>query len=210
MAQSITRRLDRALPFSEARLRDDLVVVTQAVSKAVAEINHFMATARNSSPSALLEVGSVDFIRTITQAVEDSRRVATTHHLVVETDHVSMIGPGDEALLLHAFDNLLRNAIKYSPHGGTITVSMAPDATDRPNHITVVIRDEGIGIPQDALPRIFERFYRADNVTAIEGTGLGLSGALRIVEAHGGDMKVESPDSKGCAVTIRLPLHAIV
>lgn len=91
--------------------------------------------------------------------------------------------------------NLLDNAIKFTPAGGTVTV----DATDLDDRVRIDVKDTGIGIPSKDIPRIFERFYRVDTARSRElgGTGLGLSIVKHIVQAHGGSVAVESAPGKG-------------
>ena len=104
--------------------------------------------------------------------------------------------------------NLLGNAIKYSPHGGTIVVSVARvAATDGP-WIGVEVSDEGVGIPAADLPRIFEPYYRASNVAgSIPGNGIGLAGVRSVVQSHGGTVTLSSTEGLGTTVTLRLPLQ---
>jgi signal transduction histidine kinase len=101
-------------------------------------------------------------------------------------------------------DNLLSNALKYSPDGTDIdvTVSRIDGA------ILTSVADHGIGIPRDEIPQLFERFHRARNVSSryYGGLGLGLYIAKAIVEAHDGSIAVESEEGDGSRFTIRLPL----
>ncbi|MDO8733755.1 MAG: HAMP domain-containing sensor histidine kinase [Elusimicrobiota bacterium] len=103
------------------------------------------------------------------------------------------------------FTNLLVNAIRYTPWGGKITVGCQPSTVN--GFIQVSIEDTGIGIPQEDLPHIFEDFYRAKNAeqTEKDGTGLGLSIVKQIVNAHGGEIRVESQVGKGSKFFITLP-----
>lgn len=100
-------------------------------------------------------------------------------------------------------DNILNNAIKYSPDGGKITVSMQTTDTQ----LIIVISDQGLGIPQKDLPRIFDRFYRVDKARsrAQGGTGLGLAIAKEIVKQHHGFIWAKSEYGKGSSFTIVLP-----
>jgi len=101
--------------------------------------------------------------------------------------------------------NLLINAVKFSPEGGEITVSIERVK----GKIEVSVSDTGLGIPKKDLPHIFEKFYRADNAsrTAIGGTGLGLAIAKYIIESHGGKIWVESKLGKGSTFTFTLPIE---
>jgi len=103
-------------------------------------------------------------------------------------------------------DNLISNAIKYSPDGGFITMT-ASKINQQWAEVTVT--DQGIGIPQKELSRVFERFYRVDKARSRDmgGTGLGLNIALEIVRAHGGMMKIESEQGAGTMVKFTLPHH---
>lgn len=112
---------------------------------------------------------------------------------------------GDPRRIEQVLDNLLSNAVKYSPQGGTIRVV----ADSAGGHCRLRISDQGVGLTPEQARRIFERFYRADNSdTAIQGTGLGLSITRHIVEAHGGEIRVDSTPGKGTTVTVSLPLAA--
>jgi signal transduction histidine kinase len=98
---------------------------------------------------------------------------------------------------------LIDNAIKYTPSGGTISVSLAAENSAA----VLAVRDTGMGISSDQLPHIFDRFWRADKVRSREigGTGLGLSIAKVIVEQHGGTIIVESQLGQGACFTVTIP-----
>ncbi|MES1262026.1 MAG: heavy metal sensor histidine kinase [Acidobacteriota bacterium] len=123
--------------------------------------------------------------------------------LILEGDGFASV-EGDRVLLRQAIVNILDNAIKYSPPGGTISVGVAD--TEREG-VVVEIRDAGPGIPTAHHARIFDRFYRVDEgrSRAAGGAGLGLSIAKWTVEAHGGDLRLESQPGNGCAFLIQLP-----
>ena len=109
----------------------------------------------------------------------------------------------DDVRLRQVFYNLLDNAIKYTPEGGTVEISS--EARDK--HAVVTVRDTGIGIAPEHLPRVFDRFYRVDKARSRDqgGTGLGLSIARTIVAAHGGQIDVASVAEKGTTCTVTLP-----
>jgi heavy metal sensor kinase len=110
---------------------------------------------------------------------------------------------GDETRLRQVFYNLLDNAIKYTPAGAAVSIALRRQG----NHHRVTVRDNGIGIPPEHLPHVFDRFYRVDKSRGREpgGTGLGLSIARTIVTAHGGEIELESTPGKGTTCTVTLP-----
>jgi len=111
---------------------------------------------------------------------------------------------GDASLLRDVLQNLLDNAIQYTPEGGRIRVN----ANANPREVIFTVADTGIGIPLAEQERIFERFYRVDPARSREagGTGLGLSIAKHIVEAHGGRLSVESEIGHGSKFSFSVPL----
>jgi signal transduction histidine kinase len=116
---------------------------------------------------------------------------------------------GDKFLLDIAISNLVGNSIKYGVDGGNIEVTIKSDS----KNLFIEVCDDGVGIPEDELPKIFKEFYRAHNVKKIvsEGSGLGLSVVKRIVERHGGTIRAQSPsrmanrDHPGSCFIIQLP-----
>jgi heavy metal sensor kinase len=111
---------------------------------------------------------------------------------------------GDEARLKQVVVNLLDNAIKYTPNGGNIRIAI----TEAHHKAVLSITDNGIGIPEESLPHVFERFYRADKVRSREhgGAGLGLAIVRSICQAHGGTVEIESTENKGTTCRVILPL----
>lgn len=110
----------------------------------------------------------------------------------------------DEILVRHIFNNLLANAIKYSPDGGTIQVDVECDSAE----VVLRIRDQGIGIPVEEQGYLFEAFYRCGNVGRIEGTGLGMAIVKQCVDRHCGQIQIDSTLGLGTTVTVLLPRSA--
>jgi two-component system, OmpR family, sensor histidine kinase SenX3 len=110
---------------------------------------------------------------------------------------------GDETQLASMFTNLVDNAVKYTPSGGRVEVTGGFEGSE----IVIQVSDTGIGIPEEKLPRIFERFYRVDKARSKEtgGTGLGLSIVKHVAENHGGRVAVESTPGEGSTFTVYLP-----
>jgi signal transduction histidine kinase len=102
-------------------------------------------------------------------------------------------------------DNLLSNALKFTPPGGMVRVGARVDGTDA----VLSVRDSGLGIPADERDRIFERFSRAPSAVRdqVPGSGLGLAVCRMIVERHGGHIEVDSEEGAGTTVLVRLPLE---
>jgi signal transduction histidine kinase len=122
----------------------------------------------------------------------------------VSTTLTQLVGVLDAVRLARVLDNLLDNAVKYSPRGGTVEVTIA-----REDGLAVLsVADHGEGIPAADLPHIFERYRRGRNVEGrIPGTGIGLAGVQRIVELHDGTISVDSQVGGGTTFTLRLPLN---
>jgi two-component system phosphate regulon sensor histidine kinase PhoR len=98
--------------------------------------------------------------------------------------------------------NLVHNAVKFTPPGGRITVTARPTGDD----VVISVQDTGVGIPAEDLPRIFERFYKADRARSGGGTGLGLAIAKHIVQGHGGRLWAESVEGAGSTFRFSLPV----
>ena len=109
---------------------------------------------------------------------------------------------GNENLLMHVWNNLMENAIKYGPQGGLITMRL----TEQDDRAVFTIEDEGPGIPPEALSHIFDRFYQADSSRKSEGNGLGLALVKQILTLSEGTIAVENRPEKGCRFTVTLPL----
>jgi signal transduction histidine kinase len=111
---------------------------------------------------------------------------------------------GDRARLSQLADNLVSNAIKFTPSGGLVEVS----AGSRDGHATLAVRDSGPGMSPEELEQLFQRFYRTSRAAAqqMPGTGLGLAISRAIAEAHGGTITVASREGQGTTFTLELPL----
>ena len=148
-----------------------------------------------------------DLVALVRQVVAAHQPTASRHRLEVEASDAALTGFVDPLRLEHALNNLLDNAIKYSPDGGIVTVAVARDEVEGRRWAVIRVADRGIGIPPADVSRLFERFHRGANaVGRIAGTGIGLASACQIVRQHGGSIDVESREGAGSTFTIRLPL----
>ena len=109
---------------------------------------------------------------------------------------------GDARMLQRMVANLLDNAIRYTPQGGHIDITVRPAPGD---DVLVIFQDTGIGIREADLPRIFDRFFRCDPSRSASGTGLGLSLAQAVAMAHGGEITVQSEPGQGSTFQVLLP-----
>jgi len=151
---------------------------------------------------ATLNITNVDISTLIEEACDLFQPLAEDKGLAIKTKvPPQCLLSGDKSKLQRVVTNLLDNAIKYTPSGGTVTVS----AGEGEKEVIISIHDTGRGIAANNIPRIFDRFYRADKSRSEPGTGLGLSLVLAIVQAHGGDIEVNSSPGAGSTFTVVLP-----
>jgi signal transduction histidine kinase len=129
--------------------------------------------------------------------------LTSVHGLHLEVPEMPVMVTGDDHRLGQVLDNLLGNAIKYSTHGGDITVTVRVDA--RRGEARLTVADQGAGIPADILPHLFERFYRGQHASSEAGLGLGLYISRMLIEAHGGRIWASSTPGVGSTFTIALP-----
>jgi PAS domain S-box-containing protein len=171
-------------------------------------VNDLLDVSRIQAGKLVLQRGMVPLMSLITRAMQHWKPASDHHTLILETEMPTedVIGRWDARRVEQILNNLLGNALKYSPEGGKIYVQVRADLEKR--QILIRIRDEGVGIPPEALPHLFERFYRAGNVSSIGGTGLGLYISRQLAMAHGGDLWADSAGlGKGSTFSLRLPLE---
>jgi two-component system heavy metal sensor histidine kinase CusS len=134
-------------------------------------------------------------------------KIASYHELIAEEQKLTIRCQGegsfvaDEMLFSRAVNNLVENAVHHTPAGGSIEISIA----NRGPNSEVTVKDTGAGIAAGHLPRVFDRFYRADSARSSEGVGLGLALVKSIMDLHGGNAEIESEPGRGTTVTLRFP-----
>jgi two-component system sensor histidine kinase SenX3 len=148
---------------------------------------------------------TIDLRSVVDTAVDRNRVVAEARsvELIVRGGKSAKV-LGDEAMLVTAVDNLVANAIAYSPDGSRVGIGLASGGD---GSVEVAVTDQGFGIPEEELERVFERFYRVDPARSRRtgGTGLGLAIVKHVVQNHGGDVRVWSQVGSGSTFTVRLP-----
>lgn len=160
---------------------------------------------------ARFEAGGISLAQESVAVDEVFERVAERHAKAAEDKHVTIvIEPHDEDLRLvgdpmrieQAVQNLAANALKHTPPGGTVRLTARRDA----NRVNLSVRDNGIGIPAEHLPHVFDRFYKADRSRSQSGSGLGLSIVKAIIERHGGIVSVRSTPNVETVFEVSLPI----
>jgi signal transduction histidine kinase len=190
--------------WDEETVRDTLTIIEDEADRLGLLIQDLLTTSKLHVERQLsLDVGDVWLPELVNRVVERFKNQTERHHFSVRFDPGFPTIHGDEMRLRQLIENLLGNAIKYSPASGTIDIS----GTFDDEWVELVLRDEGVGISQADQARIFERFYRADGSLrrTTQGTGLGLYLAKAIVDAHHGVIDVESKLGEGSTFFVRLP-----
>ena len=166
-------------------------------------VSEFMdVTLLRAGEEVPLQLQPTDLVAMARERVREYQAAADEHQFSVRSDQESIVGNWDPARIGRVVDNLLGNAVKFSPEGGAIEVVMAANQDDA----TLAVIDHGIGIAPQDLSRIFLPMYRGANARTVAGTGLGLAGSRRLAELMGGGITVKSRLGKGSTFTVVLPL----
>ncbi|MDK4612878.1 HAMP domain-containing sensor histidine kinase [Kingella kingae] len=168
-------------------------------------VGEFLTLSRLETANIPMEKEAIALLPFITQIVEDSQAVAEQHQHQVSFEASKLNTKtrilGNESYLYRAFDNVIRNAMKYSPNGSTIQVRAYEDR----KHVHIEIVDNGMGIKPDQLPHIFTAFYRADSSNGKDGTGLGLAITKHIAQQHNAKLIAENVSPNGLKMHFIFP-----
>lgn len=187
---------------SAPEYRETLEACQRAAQRMRRLIESLLALARLDAGQETMKRLNFDFSRTVTDCVESLQPLADERTVKIHCDLATTACVGDSERLAQVVSNLLTNAIQHNPPGGEVRVKL--EAHDGVALLRVA--DTGPGISAEDLPRVFERFYRADKSRSTGGNGLGLSISKAIVEAHGGTIEVASESGAGATFTLRLPV----
>lgn len=207
--------LASVLGFAELLLHKELAperqkkyirTIHKEASRLTALINDFLDLQRMESGRQSYDFAKVSVVPLIREVLE-MQQVASANHTfewVKNTDETEVYADADK--LKQVFMNLIGNAVKYSPDGGTVTVACGMED----GHLRIDVADEGLGIPSESLPGLFSKFYRVDNSDRREigGTGLGLAIVKEIMDVHKGKVSASSVYGRGSTFTLMLPLPA--
>jgi signal transduction histidine kinase len=228
-AQLLRRQVvRRAEPPSAERLVDALGQIEASAVRVAGLLDDLVEVATiQDGQSIPLHPSELDVVSLVRETVERHERLADEHQFLVDATPGSIPGSWDGPRLGRVQDNLVGNAIKYSPEGGQICIRVriarrpASQASAEPvssastnpcascQGVLLSVEDNGIGIAADDLPRVFERFHRGRNVPdAVVGSGIGLTSVAQIVHQHGGSIDIDSSPGSGTQVTVWLPTRA--
>ncbi len=206
-AELLNRRLIEGATVGpeERRMLGTIFKQTARLNRMIADL---LDISRLEKGQLELDRQAVDLGAVVEAVVQEWRPTGHRHRIELEVQPSNGHGPvmvhGDAIRLHQVFQNLLQNAIKYSPYGGDVRVTVKR-VGDRAQ---VTVADQGIGIPQEARGQLFQRFYRAPNSEAfhISGLGVGLYVVREIVRLHGGEIGFDSEEGRGTTFTVSLPL----
>ncbi|WP_170229652.1 sensor histidine kinase [Polyangium fumosum] len=199
-----TTVLARSAPSTEPRVLRTLTIVDRQIDRLARMTDDLLQATRIQAGQLELSRKPCDLCRLLNDSVELYASTSPNHRISLVIPEGSLVCDVDEARVEQVLDNLIGNAIKYSPTGGEIRIVADRDGEEA----TVAVSDQGVGIEPEEIERIFEPFHRAASTRKVaHGVGLGLSVARKIVEAHGGRVDVESRRGEGTTFRIRLPLR---
>lgn len=197
--QRLLRRKDDMTPdYVESRANK----IRSAVKTMTKLMESTLAAARIDAGKIDLKFQDCALRNIVLEACARQAELGGRHAINCDLDGLPDSIRGDRTALEHIFTNLLSNAVKYSPNGPNITVRGWKEGDDA----LVSIQDQGIGIDENEIPKLFSRFYRASTSSGIPGTGIGLNFARSLAMRHGGSIDAESTRGKGSTFTVRLPI----
>ncbi|MFO7830347.1 MAG: ATP-binding protein [Desulfuromonadaceae bacterium] len=193
--------------LSEQERRDYLQIISNKTESLAAIVDDMLDLSRIEAGRLItLDQEYVSLTQTLDFLIGQYRDSSRAHHFVCQLKDIETPLLIDVNKMAQVIENLLSNAVKYSPQGGTISIETHTDTKS----FFLTISDEGIGMTPAQLEHVFDKFYRVDGTdTAVRGLGLGMSIAKNIVEAHQGDIQVESTLGQGTVTHVRLPVPDI-
>jgi signal transduction histidine kinase len=209
-AQILRRRVERIPTPGMEGLLPGLVSIDAAATRMTALIDDLLDLTHGQMDRPIpLERSPTDLVTLARRVIAEFAPTSERHTLVLELNASELVGSWDQRRLERALGNLVSNAIKYSPHGGDISVTVSKQSRPDGEWAVVAVTDRGLGIPGDDLRRVFERFHRGGNVVGrISGTGIGLASVKHTIEAHGGKVTVQSEVGEGSSFVLWLPIDA--
>jgi signal transduction histidine kinase len=199
--QGYANLLDRWGKKDEKTLQESISAIKDEAANMKELVEKLLFLARGDNNTLILQLSPVPLDELAEEVLKETEMLDQSHTYTSSLEHLTV--SADEGLIKQSLRILVDNAVKYTPSGGHISLSVSK----RQGNVLLTVQDDGIGIPSDALPKIFDRFYRADEsrARATGGNGLGLSITKWIAERHGGHMEVLSRENLGTRISIVLP-----
>ncbi len=206
LAETLGRDAEAAGDSIPAKMRERIARIEIEMTHLVQIASELMDLSRIESGSEIQLLDLVDLGQTARDSADRLRLFAERHGVALHVDAPDLVPTvhGDAARLAQVYINLLHNAVKFSPNGGEVVISVGVEN----DQVATSVIDNGVGIARGAQERIFERFYKVDSARVRRGdsgTGLGLAIARHIVEQHGGRIWVESVEGKGSTFRFSIP-----
>jgi signal transduction histidine kinase len=185
-----------------AQQRGFLATVQRGSNRLERLVNDLLLTAQLQAGHLDIQKTRADLVKIVRESVESAQPQASTLQLSLVSPSASIQVDADGVRLAQAVDNVISNAIKFTPEGGSVEVALAEDG----DRVSLTVRDTGMGMTAADVERLFEPFFRTDTAGEIQGTGLGLPIVKAIIEAHDGLISVVSEPDVGTSFAISLPL----
>jgi signal transduction histidine kinase len=195
-----------------------LPVVVAKAAQALQLVNDMVDVNNVDAGRFRLFIAPVDLVALLQEEVDGVQGLSALHQVVLETTLDTLEVAADQQRLRQVLGNLLANAIRYTPEGGTITVCLSATVAlevsaagsgtaELPQEVQITVADQGKGIAAEDLPHIFDRFYRGRGEQVASGSGLGLYIAAEIIAQHGGRLWADSTPGAGACFHITLPIN---
>jgi two-component system phosphate regulon sensor histidine kinase PhoR len=207
LAETLAREADSAGAAIPAKMRDRIGKIEVETGHLVQMVSELLDLSRIESGGTITALDLLDMGQIATESTERLRLFADRQGVALRVEVDRNLPPvrGDEARLGQVFVNLLHNAVKFSPDGGDVVVTVRVED----GGVVSSVADRGVGIPRAAQARIFERFYKVDRARVrgeAGGTGLGLAIARHIIDQHGGSIWVDSVEGAGSTFSFSIPI----
>lgn len=199
-AQRIIRRIDKEPPEG---IKTAMEKCRSNVARLIRLIESVLSSSRLEAGAIAFNPGPCGLAELLIDVAKGQEGIATSHQIALNIANLPDQVVADEKLMRQVFTNLLSNAVKYSPDASTVWVDGYRDGSD----VVIAVRDQGVGIPEEEISKLFKRFFRASTASGIAGTGIGLHLVKQLTEMHGGDISVTSVAEEGTTFTVRFPIE---
>ncbi len=199
VAQKVLRRAKNIKP---EKLSEFGMKIRAAVKRMTGLMESTLALAKMENGKLKLHTQPCDLRKIIHDCRDNQKELTPSHDIIVHIGDIPEEVLLDPSAIEQVITNLLSNAVKYSP--GESEVNITAETEDQ--HITILVSDNGLGIDEEDLPKMFSRFFRAETSTGIAGTGIGLNLCKMLVEEHGGDINLTSEKGVGSTFKISIPI----